>query len=78
MLFKEGKLLIKAEINCKLGESIGRTWVCILSIAGKAGSNPAGGVDVLLLLVICVLHIENSATSRSLVQKVMSSVCDQV
>ena len=32
-----------------------KAWVCGLSPTGIAGSNPAGGVDVFLLGVLCML-----------------------
>jgi hypothetical protein len=32
-----------------------KTYVCCCSIAGIAGSNPAGGMDVRLLSVLCVV-----------------------
>jgi hypothetical protein len=38
------------------------------SPAGIAGSNPAVGMDVCLLWVLCVCQVEVSATGRSLVQ----------
>ena len=44
-----------------------RAWVCGRSVAGIAGSNPAGGVDVFLLRVLC--QVEVSATGRSLAQR---------
>jgi hypothetical protein len=31
-------------------------WVCGRSLAGIAGSNPAGGIDVCLLWVLCVVR----------------------
>jgi hypothetical protein len=32
-----------------------KAWVYGLSLAGIAGSNPAGGMDVCLLWVLCVV-----------------------
>jgi len=32
-----------------------KMWVCGRSLAGIAGSNPAGDMDVCLLLVLCVV-----------------------
>jgi hypothetical protein len=39
-----------------------KAWVCSRSPAGIAGSNPAGGMDVCLLCVLCVCQVEVSAT----------------
>jgi hypothetical protein len=33
-----------------------KAWVCGRSLAGIAGSNPAGGLDVCLFLVLCVVR----------------------
>jgi hypothetical protein len=33
-----------------------RRWVCGRSLAGIVGSNPAGGMDVCLLWVLCVVR----------------------
>ena len=44
-------------------------WVCGRPLAGIACSNPAGGMDVCLLWMLCVVHEEDSATSWSLVQR---------
>jgi hypothetical protein len=45
------------------------TWVCSRSPAGIAGLNPAEGMDVCLLWVLCVCQVEVSATGWSLVQR---------
>jgi hypothetical protein len=45
-----------------------KAWVCDRSLAGTAGSNPAGGMDVCLLGVLCVLQVGAFVTGRSLVQ----------
>jgi len=39
------------------------------SLAGIAGSNPAGGMDVCLLQVLCVVRLEVSLVGWSLVQR---------
>ena len=39
-----------------------KAWVCSLSPAGIARSNPAGGMDVCLLWLFCVCQVEVSAT----------------
>jgi len=56
-------------------------WVCCRSFDGIAGSNPAKGVDVSLVSVVCC-KIEVHATGRSLVQRSHAvcrmSECDQV
>ena len=44
-----------------------QAWVCSRSLAGNAGSNTAGGMDVCLSVVCC--QVEVSATGRSLVQR---------
>jgi hypothetical protein len=44
-----------------------KEWVCGRSLAGIAGSNPAGGMDACLLWVLYVCQAEASATGRSLV-----------
>ena len=60
-----------------------REWVCSRSLAGIAGSNPAGVMDVSLLSVVCC-RVEVSAKGRSLVQRsptecgVSVCVCDIV
>ena len=36
-----------------------KAWVCGLSFAGIAGSNPAGGMDVCLLWVLCVVRLRS-------------------
>jgi len=33
-----------------------KAWVCGRSLAGTAGSNPARGMDVCLLWVVCVVR----------------------
>jgi hypothetical protein len=33
-----------------------KAWVCFRSLAGIAGSNPTGGMDVCLLWVLCVVR----------------------
>jgi hypothetical protein len=44
-------------------------WVCGLSLAGIAGSNSAGDMDVGLLGVLCCCQVEVSAMGPSLVQR---------
>jgi hypothetical protein len=39
-----------------------KAWVCSRSPAGIAGSNPAVGMDVCLLWVLCVCQVEVYAT----------------
>jgi hypothetical protein len=39
-----------------------KVWVCSCSPVGIAGSNPAVGIDVCLLRVLCVCQVEVSAT----------------
>ena len=54
-------------------------WVCGRSLAGVEGSNPAWGMDVSLVSVVCC-QVEVSATGRSLVQRIPTkcgaSECD--
>ena len=45
-----------------------KTWVCGRSLAGFEGSNPAGGMGVSIVSVVCC-QVEISATGRSLVQR---------
>ena len=47
-----------------------KAWICGFSLAGIAGSNPAGGMDVSLVYVVCVLQAEVSASGWSLVQRI--------
>ena len=47
----------------------GLRWVCGRSIAGIASSNPAGGKDVRLMCLLCVVEVAASATGRSVVQR---------
>jgi hypothetical protein len=46
-----------------------KEWVCSHSPAGIAGSNPAEGMDICLLWVLCVCQVEVSVTDWSLVQR---------
>jgi hypothetical protein len=46
-----------------------KAWVCSRSPAGIVGSNPARGMDVCLLWVLCVCQVQVSATGWSLVQR---------
>jgi hypothetical protein len=46
-----------------------KAWVCGRSLAGIVGSNPAGGMDVCLLWVLCCCQVEVSASVWSLVQR---------
>jgi hypothetical protein len=46
-----------------------KAWVCGRSLAGIVGSNPAGGVDVCLLLSVVCCQVEVSASGSSLVQR---------
>jgi hypothetical protein len=49
--------------------SLSKAWVCSRSPAGIAGLNPAEGMDVCLLWVLCVCQVQVSATDWSLVQR---------
>jgi hypothetical protein len=42
--------------------ALSKAWVCSRSLAGIAGSNPAGGMDVCLLLSVVCCQVEVSAT----------------
>ena len=48
-----------------------KAWICGRSLAGIAGSNPAGGMDVCLLRVLCVVcwQVEVCAMDRSLARR---------
>jgi hypothetical protein len=48
---------------------------CSRSIAGIAGSSPAGGNHVCLLCLLCVVYVQASATCRSFVQGSPTDVC---
>jgi hypothetical protein len=45
-----------------------KAWVCGRSLAEIVGSNTVGGVDVVLMSVVCC-QVEVSATGRSFVQR---------
>jgi hypothetical protein len=51
--------------------ALSKEWVCGLSIAGIACSNPARGMDVRVCLLggLCVVQVEVSTRGRSLVQR---------
>ena len=51
-----------------------KVWVCGSLLAGIAGSNPVGGIDVCLLWMLCVAQIQVSVTGRSLNQGVLPGV----
>jgi len=42
-------------------------WVCYLSLAGIAGSNPTVGIDMSLVNIMCQVAV--SATGRFFVQR---------
>jgi len=44
-----------------------KAWVCGLALAGIVGSNPAGGMDICMLFVLCC-QVEVSASGWPLVQ----------
>jgi hypothetical protein len=46
-----------------------KACVCGRSLAVVAGSNPAGGMDVLSPVIVVCCQVEVSATGRSLVQR---------
>jgi hypothetical protein len=46
-----------------------KAWVCGRSLAGIAGSNPAGGIDGLSVVNVVCCQVEVSATRCSLVQR---------
>jgi hypothetical protein len=33
-----------------------KAWVCVRSLDGIAGSNPAGDMDICLLCVLCIIR----------------------
>ena len=53
-----------------------KAGVCGRSLAGTVGSNPTRGMDICLLLVMCVLcfQVDVSVTGRSLVQRSPTSL----
>jgi len=40
-----------------------KAWVCGRSLTGIVGSNPSGGVDICLLLVLCVVRKRSVCSS---------------
>ena len=54
---------------------LSEAWVCRRSIAGIAGSNSAGSVDVCLLCLLCVVLVEFLRLADHLSRRVLSSVC---
>ena len=46
-----------------------KAWVCSHSLAGIAGLNLSGGLDVLSCLSVVYCQVEVSAAARSLVQR---------
>jgi hypothetical protein len=44
-----------------------KAWVCCISFVGIACSNPAGGTDVSLVVVVCC-QVENAVSGRPLLQ----------
>ena len=58
-----------------------KAWVYGLALAAVAGSNPARGIDVCLLLSVGCCRVEVSATGRSLMQRSLTecvgSECDR-
>jgi hypothetical protein len=54
-----------------------KEWVCELSLAGIAGLNPVGSVDVFLFRVLRVGR-QRCATGRSFVQRSLASVVGPV
>ena len=51
------------------GTARSKAWACGRSLAGNAGSNPAEGIGVCLLRVLCFLQVEFSVSSLSLFQR---------
>jgi len=51
---KEGNIFLIAAINYEFAEKCGCAWVCILSLAGNAGSIPDSRMKFGLYLNICV------------------------
>ena len=45
-----------------------KAWVCDRWFAGIAGSNPAGGLHLSLLQMLCVVQVEVYTSGRSFVQ----------
>ena len=54
--------------------ALSKAWVCGRSLAGTAGSNPARGMYVSLVSVVCRQE-EVSATGRSMVQRSPTECC---
>jgi hypothetical protein len=52
-----------------------KAWVGGRSLAGIAGSNPAGGIDTFLLRLLFGVQVSVSATGRFLFKGSLPSVC---
>jgi hypothetical protein len=52
-----------------------KAWVCRRSLVGIAGSNPAGGMDVCLLSVWCVVRYRSLLPADPSSRGVLSHVC---
>jgi hypothetical protein len=46
---------------CLMVAARSKAWDCGFSLAGIAGLNPSGGMDICLVYVVCVLQVEVSA-----------------
>ena len=52
-----------------------KAWVCCRSLAGIAGSNPAGGMDVCLLWMLCVVRQRSLRRADPSSREVLPCVC---
>jgi len=61
------KILFSKTVQCPIPVAArSKAWVCGRSLAGIVRSNPAGGVDVYLVSVVCC-QVEVSASALTLV-----------
>jgi hypothetical protein len=50
-------------------------WVCGHSLAGIVGLNPASGMDICFLCILCVVQVHVPVLGQSLIQRILPNVC---
>jgi hypothetical protein len=60
---------------CKEMVTQPEAWVCGRSLAGIAGLNPAGGMDVCLLCVLCYVRYRSLRRADPSSKEVLPNVC---
>jgi hypothetical protein len=71
-MYKKSKFLLNGSSKYVLPTPVAarsKAYVCGRSLAGIADSNTAGGMDVCLLWMLCVVQVEASAKGRFLLQR---------